>query len=50
MGCVVKVDERAFHQLIDERRVSPDAVIRVFRHSFLVIWTDRFWVPGKVPR
>ena len=22
----------------------------MFRHSFLVLWTRRFWVPGKVPR
>jgi len=23
---------------------------RMFRHRFLVIWTHRFWVPGKVTR
>jgi len=29
---------------------TADAVFSVFRHCFLVIWTLRFWVPGKVPR
>jgi len=29
---------------------AEGSLVSVFRHSFLVIWTLRFWVPGKVPR
>jgi len=38
--------------LLEEERTRKASghLLNVFRHSFLVIWTQDSWVPGKVPR